>query len=109
MLLQAVAFVTSPFVSPPYALSIFIFGIWAIQTETYEALRIFAGFVGGSLLLDIIWLFNNEPATMVKIILIFNWLLKILTFCSVILRLRGDRFGATLPGAGEFNNRAQTG
>lgn len=102
----------SPFVSPPYALPIFLFGIWAIQvTETYEPLRIFAGFVGGSLLLDIIWLFNGEPSTMVKIILILNWLLKILTFLSIMasLRHRGDRFGATLPGAGEFNNHAQTG
>jgi hypothetical protein len=109
--LQAVAFVTSPFVSPPYALPIFLFGILATQTETYEPLRIYGGFVGGSLILDIIWLVNSDPATMVKVILIFNWLLKILTFLSIMtsLRNRGDRFGATLPGAGEFNNRAQTG
>ena len=90
----------------------FLFGIWAIQvTETYEPLRVFAGFVGTSLLLDVIWLFNNEPATLVKIILILNWLLKVLTFLSIMasLRHRGDRFGATLPTAGEFNNHAQTG
>ncbi|KIM34019.1 hypothetical protein M408DRAFT_89504 [Serendipita vermifera MAFF 305830] len=111
LLHAGIAFVLSPFVSPTYNLPVFLYGLWAVQvTETYEPLRVFAGFVGTSLLLDVIWLFNNDPATLVKIILILTWLFKILTFLSIMvsLRHRGDRFGASLPTAGEFNNRAQT-
>ncbi|PVG00696.1 hypothetical protein CPB86DRAFT_754144 [Serendipita vermifera] len=111
LLHSGVAFVCSPFTSPSYNLPIFLFGIWSLQvTDTYEPLRIFSGFVGTSILFDIIWLSIYEPATLIKVILVLNLLLKIPTFLSLMVALkhRGDRFGASLPGPGEFPSHTQT-
>jgi hypothetical protein len=64
-----------------------------------------------SILFDIIWLSTWEPATLIKVILVLNLLLKIPTFLSLMVALkhRGDRFGAALPGPGEFPSHTQTG
>ncbi|KAG8864423.1 hypothetical protein FRC20_010222 [Serendipita sp. 405] len=111
LLQSGIAFICSPFVSPSYNLPISLFGIYALNyTETYEPLRALSGFIGVSILFDIIWLFNNSPAVLIKILLIINWFLKVPTFLSLVLSLkqRGDQFGSTLPGPREFGGQAQT-
>ncbi|CCA69413.1 hypothetical protein PIIN_03313 [Serendipita indica DSM 11827] len=99
-----VAFITSAWVSPTYNLPIFLFGIYAQNyIESHEPLRMFVGFVGVSWLLDLIWLFNNDPATLIKILIILAWMLKMLTFASLLLGLR-RRSGGGLPGLGDYTH-----
>ncbi|KAI0275059.1 hypothetical protein BC834DRAFT_28103 [Gloeopeniophorella convolvens] len=104
------SFVISPYSAPTYNLPIFLFGIYAQESQEAAALslQVFSGFLGASALFDIVWLIKNYQGTLVKLVSILILLLKVPTFVAFAgtlnsrgvsgINLRGaDLGGATGP------------
>jgi len=96
VLVEAVlTFVTSPFSAPSYNLPVFLFGVYAQESaESNQPLRLFTGLLGGSVLLDIIWLARNEQNWFIRLLSILVLILKAPTFLAFLtaLRQRGEQF-----------------
>jgi len=89
------SFIISPFSAPSYNLPIFLFGALVHENnEAIQSLKLFSGILTGSILFDIIWVFNNEHSGFIKLLLILLWVLKIPTAASflAVLRQRGSQF-----------------
>jgi len=89
------SFAISPFSAPSYNLPLFLFGVYAQESaESNQSLKLFTGLLGGSGLLDIIWLIRNEQNWFIRLLSIVILLFKGPTFFSFLtaLRQRGEQF-----------------
>jgi hypothetical protein len=103
----ALSFVVSPFSAPAYNLPIFLFGLYVqgSQEATPLSLQAFSGFLGASVLFDIIWFTQNSQGLLVRLISILILLLKVPTFFAFAgtlnsrgvsgINLGGADFGGT--------------
>ncbi|KAN0133249.1 hypothetical protein V8E53_008973 [Lactarius tabidus] len=103
----ALSFSISPFSVPAYNLPIFLFGLYAQGSPETSAisLQAFSGFLGVSVLFDIIWFTQNSQGIFVKLITILILLLKVPTFFAFAatlnsrgvsgINLGGSDFGGT--------------
>jgi len=101
---QAVlAFIAAPYVSPPYNLPLFLFGIYASErTDSSDSLRLFSGFLTLSFVFDIIWLAKTSGQNgFIKFLTIINLIVKVPTLFASLntLRLRGDSIASSFANA----------
>ncbi|KAI0308196.1 hypothetical protein B0F90DRAFT_1620810 [Multifurca ochricompacta] len=78
------SFLVSPFTAPAYNLPIFLFGIYAQESQEAAPilLQAFSGFLGASALFDIIWLTQNNQNVFIKLLSTLLLLLKAPTFIA---------------------------
>lgn len=82
--------------APPYNLPVFLFGIYAQESqESNNPLRFFTGLLGASVIFDIIWFAKNGQNVFSRLLSIAILLFKVPTFLTVLnaLRQRGEQFG----------------
>ncbi|BGP36705.1 hypothetical protein JCM10449v2_000606 [Rhodotorula kratochvilovae] len=66
-----------------------------------ESVRQFVLALGGSLFLDFIWFVQNSTHGLVRVLILLNWLLKIVTVTTALSSLRARGEGSfSFPGAG---------
>ncbi|KAG7099224.1 hypothetical protein E1B28_001090 [Marasmius oreades] len=92
------SFITALFTSPSYNLPIFLFGSYAQENnEASQSLQTFTALLGGSCVIDIVWMIINssKQGRFSRFLTILLLLLKIPTFLAfgLSLRQRGAQFG----------------
>jgi len=88
--------VIAPFSSPPYNLPIFLFGTLVQEVpDAPQSLRSFVALLGGSVVLDIIWLAKNSQGAFTRTITIILLIFKVPTFFAFANNFRqaGSSFG----------------
>jgi len=88
--------VIAPFSSPPYNLPIFLFGTLVQEVpDAPQSLRSFVALLGGSVVLDIIWLVKNSQGAFTRTITIILLIFKVPTFFAFANNFRqaGSSFG----------------
>jgi len=117
------SFVISPFTSAPYNLPIFLFGLYVQESQEVlpRSLQAFSGFLGASLLFDIIWLIQNHQNAVIRLISVLILLLKGPTFIAFAgtlssrgvsgINISGADFGSTTVWAmpGGFSSSGREG
>jgi len=86
----------APFSSPAYNLPIFLFGTLVQELpDAPQSLRSFVALLGGSVVLDIIWLAKNSQGVLTRIITIIILISKLPTWLAFAngLRQAGGSFG----------------
>ena len=95
MLVKGLSFFISPFTAPSYNLPVFLFGVYAQDSEANQSLRLvclsifgkhdnvadvleqFTGLLGFSALFDVVFMVRHEMHWFVKIILLIILVLKV--------------------------------
>ncbi|KAF9652021.1 hypothetical protein BDM02DRAFT_3061464, partial [Thelephora ganbajun] len=88
--------VIAPFTSPAYNLPIFLFGTLVQEvSDVPQSLRSFVALLGGSIVLDIIWLTQNSQGAFTRAITIIILISKVPTWLAFAngLRQAGGSFG----------------
>jgi len=91
------AFISSPFASPPYNFPLFLFGSYIHESsEASQSFRTFTGILGLSIISDIIWMARNDQSGFIRFITILVLLLKLPTTAAFLfaLRQRGVQFSS---------------
>jgi len=89
------SFAVSPFTAPSYNLPLFLFGAYAQEnSDSNQSLKLFTGLLGGSMLMDIIWLIRNEQNWFIRLLSVLILIFKAPTFFAFLsaLRQRGEQF-----------------
>ncbi|KAI9512576.1 hypothetical protein F5148DRAFT_973375 [Russula earlei] len=96
------SFTISPFNSPAYNLPIFLFGLYVQESQEVapRSLQAFSGFLGASVIFDIIWFTENGQSVLGRLVSILILVLKVPTFLAFAgtLRTRGVA-GISISGA----------
>jgi len=79
--------------SPPYNFPLFLFGVYAQENaDASQSLRLFTAMLGGSVILDIVWLSSHDQNWFFRLVSVLVLLLKAPTFFAFAMRQRGDQF-----------------
>ncbi|KAF8274101.1 hypothetical protein EI94DRAFT_1714733 [Lactarius quietus] len=96
--------VEAPVQCSPYNLPIFLFGLYVqgSQEATPNSLQAFSGFLGASVLFDIIWFTQNSQGVLVRLISILTLILKVPTFLSFAATLNSRGVSGINLGGADF-------